>query len=80
MNFTNRWLGLAVAATLFMAPTFALAKHGADDTIPEGPEVETETEGVEKPGYMAKHGADDTIPEGPESEDESEGPEKPGIA
>ncbi len=70
------WMGLAAAALLLASPASTLAKHGADDTIPEpGEPGEPEPE---KTGHqLAKHGADDTIPEPGEPDPE---PETPGIA
>ncbi len=72
MTKRNRWLGLAVAAAFLSAPTVSLAKHGADDLLPEDPKPEIE---IEVPGVqLAKHGADDLLPEDPQPEIEVETP------
>jgi hypothetical protein len=50
-------------------PGEVLAKHGADDLIPEAPHLEGADDGV----FLAKHGADDLIPEAPHLEGADDG-------
>jgi hypothetical protein len=46
-------------------PGMFLAKHGADDLIPEAPHLEGADDGVV---VLAKHGVDDLFPEAPHLE------------
>lgn len=75
MNFKYGWMGIVAAAVLLSAPAVALAKHGADDVIPEASKPQ-KPERPEKPGlHVAKGGMDDLFPQLPEPPK----PEKTGL-